>query len=449
MPTNQMDSSSQVVLWIDDDPEIIDFASRQIARRYPVRIENIPDFMLLMGLRESIGSTPIVFFLRMHRVPQPDELRQVFSRVPFIAIISDLRIGDDELGGIAILSAAALSPHHPQLILFSGDVTPSAEKIAKSLGVEHIISKRDGPDTILNILAEGFRFAPVRDMGTLQSLRLEVSEMRSHIRKLRLERSRLKKDLRNLLATKRAPQPPIKPAEKVSPPTLSSLQDRVTSLETERQVILAHQHDLVNTSSFTLQAIEQVCSNSRVIPPMIADDLERIRVSAKHCDVLVQSLTSLSAKLVPKKSSPSSVERAINEARQILLRKTPDNISVEVTQPKQVPLCAIPESLVVRCILNLWLNSIEAMPRGGHLAVKVIKPNGKARKIIVQVTDTGRGIARADVPRVFKPDFSTKGKKLGLGLFIVKKIMSDFGGRVDIRSNRGKGTQVTLRIPQA
>jgi len=62
------------------------------------------------------------------------------------------------------------------------------------------------------------------------------------------------------------------------------------------------------------------------------------------------------------------------------------------------------------------------------------------------VEDTGQGIAPEIRDKVFSPFFSTKGKGSGLGLAMIKKIMDDLGGAVDLASVPGEGTRVTLRL---
>ncbi|MCA9751541.1 MAG: HAMP domain-containing protein, partial [Gemmatimonadetes bacterium] len=99
---------------------------------------------------------------------------------------------------------------------------------------------------------------------------------------------------------------------------------------------------------------------------------------------------------------------------------------------------------VMRLFINLFENSIQAMPKGGQLEVEAERRNGNAE---VRIRDTGQGISPENMRRIFEPSFSTKTGGAGLGLPICKAIMEDYGGTIDISSETGSGTTVTLRFP--
>jgi signal transduction histidine kinase len=98
----------------------------------------------------------------------------------------------------------------------------------------------------------------------------------------------------------------------------------------------------------------------------------------------------------------------------------------------------------MRLFINLIENSIQAMPSGGNLSVRAWGENGSAHVVI---RDTGTGITREDLARIFEPSFSTKTGGAGLGLPICRAIMEDYGGTIDIESQPGGGTTVTLVFP--
>jgi two-component system sensor histidine kinase HydH len=97
-------------------------------------------------------------------------------------------------------------------------------------------------------------------------------------------------------------------------------------------------------------------------------------------------------------------------------------------------------------LLNLFLNSMEAMDSGGVLAVRVEEaPN--ARRIEIRVSDTGSGIRPEDLPQVFEPYFTTKPTGTGLGLAIAHHIVEAMGGDIAVESRLGAGTTFTLKLP--
>jgi signal transduction histidine kinase len=97
--------------------------------------------------------------------------------------------------------------------------------------------------------------------------------------------------------------------------------------------------------------------------------------------------------------------------------------------------------------LNLFLNAIQAMPKGGLLMVQ-----GKASDdgaIEVEVTDTGIGIPEENIGSIFDPFFTTKevGAGSGLGLAVSYGIIQKHNGSISVRSKVGEGTTFTVRLP--
>lgn len=95
---------------------------------------------------------------------------------------------------------------------------------------------------------------------------------------------------------------------------------------------------------------------------------------------------------------------------------------------------------------SLLSNALEAMPNGGSLRVAA-GPAPKGRAVRVSIRDDGVGIPRDQLPRVFVPFFTSKRKGLGLGLPLVKRIVTRFGGTVAIASEPGQGTVITVELP--
>ncbi len=100
-----------------------------------------------------------------------------------------------------------------------------------------------------------------------------------------------------------------------------------------------------------------------------------------------------------------------------------------------------------RVFINLFENAVEAMNGKGRIWVSArIAESGMAE---IAVTDEGPGIAAADVPKLFQPDFSRKKKKSGLGLAIVLRIVKDHGGSIRVEQNTPHGARFILELPLA
>ncbi len=94
---------------------------------------------------------------------------------------------------------------------------------------------------------------------------------------------------------------------------------------------------------------------------------------------------------------------------------------------------------------NLIKNAIKAMPGGGRLRLEFPEPRKKDVRILV--ADTGRGMTDEDKANLFEPFYSGFDDGRGLGLSIVRKIVDDYDGRIDVRSELHKGTEVLITLP--
>ncbi len=101
---------------------------------------------------------------------------------------------------------------------------------------------------------------------------------------------------------------------------------------------------------------------------------------------------------------------------------------------------------LTQVVVNLLLNAIDAMPDGGRLAIRLRCTVDQA---YLSVADTGPGIPPEDQERIFEPFFTTKppGKGTGLGLAVSHGIIRDHGGRIEVHTGPGRGTEMTVSLP--
>jgi two-component system heavy metal sensor histidine kinase CusS len=127
-------------------------------------------------------------------------------------------------------------------------------------------------------------------------------------------------------------------------------------------------------------------------------------------------------------------------------------LAIRVDAPQRL-LCELDRTLFQRAVSNLLENSIAHTPQGGTICVAATEANGELR---VTVSDTGIGISSEDLHHVFErfykaqvnaPNPASSSQGLGLGLAIVKGIVTVHGGTVNIASESGHGTRVTLIFP--
>jgi signal transduction histidine kinase len=105
--------------------------------------------------------------------------------------------------------------------------------------------------------------------------------------------------------------------------------------------------------------------------------------------------------------------------------------------------------LLKQVFLNLILNSIQAMSKGGRLRISTRKSirSDHSQWAEIRFSDSGCGIATADLSKIFDPFYTTRNKGTGLGLTIVHNITKMHGGSIDISSCEGDGTECIVTLP--
>lgn len=115
--------------------------------------------------------------------------------------------------------------------------------------------------------------------------------------------------------------------------------------------------------------------------------------------------------------------------------------------PLSLPGLNLPGADLAGALGNILDNALDAMPEGGQLHVVA---GIDAEAVVVEIEDTGRGIAPENLPRVFEPFFSTKdvGQGSGLGLSVAYGTIRALGGDIAITSQQGQGTRVVVSLPK-
>jgi signal transduction histidine kinase len=136
-----------------------------------------------------------------------------------------------------------------------------------------------------------------------------------------------------------------------------------------------------------------------------------------------------------------TAEHSVMLARQQALSRP-----IEITFKKNSELLEIEHDSdqLHQVLLNLLLNSIQAMDGPGKIVVEVTNRKGMAA---ISVSDTGRGIPPEDLPNIFRPFYTTKGNGTGLGLSLARRIVEDHQGHIEVSSSVAQGTRFTVLLP--
>lgn len=119
-------------------------------------------------------------------------------------------------------------------------------------------------------------------------------------------------------------------------------------------------------------------------------------------------------------------------------------VRVKLDVRSDLPFMLLDANQMKQAIYNLVRNACQAMPEGGTLT---IIGNFTDHEVRVAFEDTGKGINPEQMSKLFQPFSTTRSTGTGLGLLIVRRIIREHGGEIDIESREGKGTRVSLRLP--
>jgi len=168
--------------------------------------------------------------------------------------------------------------------------------------------------------------------------------------------------------------------------------------------------------------------------------LELIEEDVKYSDKIVNDLLDYSREmqLQLEETTPQALVKVALSTVEI-----PANISV-INDIGDKPAIRVDMLYMKRTFVNIIRNAIEAMPKGGTLTLRSRALNGNVEFIF---SDTGAGISKEDLRKIFTPLFTTKPKGMGFGLPICKRVVEAHGGKISVESAIEKGTKVTLTVP--
>jgi two-component system NtrC family sensor kinase len=173
-----------------------------------------------------------------------------------------------------------------------------------------------------------------------------------------------------------------------------------------------------------------------------------IRDEAFRCKNITNGLLDFSRLRAGQRVPVDMTEIIKATARLVTHQQRGDDIQIVIEAAPGLPNVAGDVGQLQQAVVALATNAIDAMPVGGTLTLRAIRSNSRVQ---VEVIDTGIGIAPENMTKIFDPFFTTKdvGRGTGLGLAVCYGILSDHGGRLDVRSTVGAGTVFTITLPIA
>ena len=201
----------------------------------------------------------------------------------------------------------------------------------------------------------------------------------------------------------------------------------------------------LNSLTIHLQLMER---RLRKFPPDQRGDLDdSVRVAREEIRRLDFIVSQFLRAIRPgdMQTQPADVNAVLEESVSFLRAEIADrDILVELDTGRHLPALELDRDQMKQAFYNVIRNSFQAMRAGGILRVATtLEPD----YVAVSFTDSGGGIAPENMSKVFDPYFTTKSSGSGLGLLIVRRIVREHGGEIELRNDTGRGLTVVIRLP--
>jgi PAS domain S-box-containing protein len=205
-------------------------------------------------------------------------------------------------------------------------------------------------------------------------------------------------------------------------------------------------HDLRNPLQVVVNTLYIAKKRTASLPPAEKESLtelhKTIAEQLTYMNKIVSDLQDYARPIVPQLVS-TSLPQLITSTLSTLT--VPDNVKVSILIPEDFPEMMFDPDLMRRVFTNLITNALQAMPEGGQLTINTCFDN---EAMFISVEDTGVGIPKENLDKMFKPLFTTKSKGQGFGLPVCKRIVEAHGGSIMLESQVGKGSTFTVKMPK-
>jgi two-component system, cell cycle sensor histidine kinase and response regulator CckA len=230
-------------------------------------------------------------------------------------------------------------------------------------------------------------------------------------------------------------------------------------LESIGQLAAGVAHDFNNILTIIQGHADRLVEKCKDEEPL-SEPLNQISAAAKRASSLTRQLLMFSRKQVMQ-SRVIDLNAVLGNLAKMLNRLIGDNIALETKYARELPPIEADPGMCEQIVLNLCVNSRDAMPKGGQLLITTsavtidsayVNQHPEARTggfVALSVTDTGCGMSRETLERIFEPFFTTKevGKGTGLGLATVYGIVKQHQGWIDVSSEINLGTTFKIYFP--
>jgi two-component system NtrC family sensor kinase len=216
-------------------------------------------------------------------------------------------------------------------------------------------------------------------------------------------------------------------------------------LATIGQLAAGVAHEL-NEPLGNILGFAQLAAKCKELSPQAVQDIEKIVNASLHAREVVKKLL-IFARQMPTKKVKVNLNQMVEEGLYFFeSRCTKEGIELIRSLSPNLPEITADPAQLHQVLVNLVVNAIQAMPRGGKLTIETLSEEGHVSLI---VEDTGAGMSEQVMKQIFLPFFTTKevGQGTGLGLSVVHGIISSHGGLIRVESKIGSGSRFEIQLP--
>jgi len=202
-------------------------------------------------------------------------------------------------------------------------------------------------------------------------------------------------------------------------------------------------HEIRNPLA-NISASAQYCINTFDLTKKVKNYLRIIIRNSNKANRIIKELLDFARprELIFKERS---ILQPLNKACE-LTRATRFNNNIRLYKrcSKALPKILMDEKRIEQGLLNIIVNSIDSMSKGGRLSIIAYL---EKEYIVIEISDTGKGIPKQDISKIFNPFFTNKSNGVGLGLSVTHRIIQSHKGKIEIESKYHKGTKFTIKLP--
>ena len=185
-----------------------------------------------------------------------------------------------------------------------------------------------------------------------------------------------------------------------------------------------------------------------VVPQTEEKIMEYLGILEKESQTAVQIISDL-LNFSSVESGDRQPTKVADLIQTVLVKQpVPKGVTLNLKLPDTIPLVLVDPHQIEQAMVRLVVNAYEAMEEGGTLKINVGSSIAQKQSFVtIAIEDNGSGISPENLLRLFEPLFTTKKRRIGLGLALSRRLIEVNGGRIEAESEPGKGTTFTLHLP--